>query len=276
MNGNHFAGTGKLLKFYLRRDRIILPIWILLPVILIMGQISFTKAMPDWQMFLDELSESPVTASSTFGHMNALWASAIVKLGNQEAFIAILIYMLGLMGGLSIFAITAVQRLWREEKDHYTEMVLSRPVSRVKWMGSHMAVAFAGSVFVLFSLGTATGLGWSIVAGEFSHFPRVLAMSISKTPSVWTIIGIAGLLYGWLLRIGSVLNWLILGAWIFTEMLWEVGIVGWSTMLWTPFAYAHYIFPIHELPIVPLLMLIVFAAAFTWLGIIGFKHRSIG
>ncbi|MGB4461900.1 MAG: hypothetical protein WBI77_05800, partial [Tepidanaerobacteraceae bacterium] len=104
MNGNHFAGTGKLLKFYLRRDRIILPIWILLPVILIMGQISFTKAMPDWQMFLDELSESPVTASSTFGHMNALWASAIVKLGNQEAFIAILIYMLGLMGGLSIFA----------------------------------------------------------------------------------------------------------------------------------------------------------------------------
>ena len=48
MNGNHFAGTGKLLKFYLRRDRIILPIWILLPVILIMGQISFTKAMPDW------------------------------------------------------------------------------------------------------------------------------------------------------------------------------------------------------------------------------------
>ena len=44
MNGNHFAGTGKLLKFYLRRDRIILPIWILLPVTLIMGgQISFTK-----------------------------------------------------------------------------------------------------------------------------------------------------------------------------------------------------------------------------------------
>lgn len=214
--------------------------------------------------------------SSTFGHMNALWASAIVKLGNQEAFIAILIYMLGLMGGLSIFAITAVQRLWREEKDHYTEMVLSRPVSRVKWMGSYMAVAFAGSVFILFSLGTATGLGWSIVAGEFSHFPRVLAMSLSKAPSVWTIIGIAGLLYGWLPRIGSILNWLILGAWIFTEMLWEVGIVGWSTMLWTPFAYAHYIFPIHELPIVPLLMLIVFAAAFTWLGIIGFKHRSIG
>lgn len=37
--------------------------------------------------------------SSTFAHMDTLWASAIVELGNQEGFIAILIYILGLMGG---------------------------------------------------------------------------------------------------------------------------------------------------------------------------------
>lgn len=109
--------------------------------------------------------------SSTFGHMNALWASAIVKLGNQEAFIAILIYMLGLMGGLSIFAITAVQRLWREEKDHYTEMVLSRPVSRVKWMGSYMAVAFAGSVFILFSTRDSYRPRMEHCCGRVQSFP---------------------------------------------------------------------------------------------------------
>lgn len=531
MKGNHFVGTSKLLKLYLRRDRIIMPIWILLPVFLIRGQISFTKAMPDWQMFLAELSESPVTSailgpivplsiegailwrglvqasiavmfgaaltmirhtrteeasgrnelilgrpvgryanltaaliiscggnmlaglltvgvlmgngfagmgsllagltlvasgcvfagvgglcaqifensasarggvfgvymltmvamvlnnigggvtywawlapeawfritipfgenkawtllvfivffallmmfsymllvrrdmgaglipqkegsantsprfnspfilawkqqkgsilvwamgmawlggimsmgtpsiseaiSFTFGHMNALWASAIVELGNQEAFIAILIYMLGLMGGLSIFAITAVQRLRREEKEHYAEMVLSRPVSRIKWMGSYMAVAFVGSVLILLVLGTATGLGWSIVAGEFSHFPRVLAMSLSKIPSVWTIIGIAALLYGWIPRIGSILNWLILGVFIFIEMLWEVGIVGWSAMQWTYFAYAHYSIPIQELSTMSLIVLTVIAVALTWLGLIGFKRRSI-
>ena len=89
-------------------------------------------------------------AISSTGHMNALWAS-IVKLGNQEAFHCHSnLHVRPDGGGLSIFAITAVQRLWREEKDHYTEMVLSRPVSRVKWMGSYMAVAFAGSVFILF------------------------------------------------------------------------------------------------------------------------------
>jgi ABC-2 type transport system permease protein len=214
--------------------------------------------------------------SSTFAHMNALWASAIVKLGNQEAFMAILIYMLGLMGGLSVFAITTVQRLRQEEKEHYAEMVLSRPVSRVKWMGSYLAVAFAGSALILLALGLASGLGWSVAAGDFSHFLRVVGMSLSKIPSVWTMIGIAALLYGWLPRIGSVLNWLILGAWIFIEMLWEAGIAEWSAMQWTPFAYAHYIIPIQELPLVPLIVLTVIAAALTWLGGIGLRRRSIG
>lgn len=213
--------------------------------------------------------------SSTFAHMDTSWASAIVKLGNQEGFIAILIYILGLMGGLSLFAITAVQRLRHEEKEHYAEMVLSRSVSRFKWMVSYLVVAFAGSAFILLIFGLASGLGWSVATGEFSHLPRVLGMSLSKIPSVWTIIGIAALLYGWLPRMASILNWLILGVFILIEMLWEVGIVEWSAMQWTPFAYAHYIIPIHELKIVPLIMLIVMAAALTWLGVIGFRRRSI-
>jgi ABC-2 type transport system permease protein len=214
--------------------------------------------------------------SSSFAHMDTEWASAIVKLGNQEGFMAILIYMLGLMGGLSVFAITVVQRLRREEKEHYAEMVLSRPVSCSNWMVSYLAVAFAGSALILLVLGLASGLGWSVASGEFSHFLRVLGMSLSKIPPVWTIIGIAALLYGWIPRIGSILNWLILGIFIFIEMLWEVGIVGWSAMQWTYFAYAHYSIPIHELSIVPLIVLTVIAAALTWLGVIGFKRRSIG
>jgi ABC-2 type transport system permease protein len=214
--------------------------------------------------------------SSTFAHTDTAWASAIVKLGNQEGFMALLIYMLGLMGGLSVFAITAVQRLRQEEKGHYAEMLLSRPVSRVKWMGSHLTVAFAGSALILLALGLASGLGWSIAAGEFSHFPRVLGMSLSKIPSVWSFIGIAALLYGWLPRIASVLNWLILGTFIFIEMLWEPGIVGWSALQWTPFAYAHYSIPIDELPIVPLLLLTVLAMTLTGFGFMGFKRRNIG
>ncbi|MGI6746903.1 MAG: ABC transporter permease [Anaerovoracaceae bacterium] len=213
--------------------------------------------------------------SSILAQMNE-WGIAMAKLGNQEAFIATLIYILGLMAGLSVFAITTVQSLRKEEKEHYVEMILSRPVSRSKWMGSYLAVAFLGSALILLALGLASGLGWRIAAGEFSHLPRVLGMSLSKIPPVWTFIGIAALLYGWLPRIASVINWLILGVFIFIEMLWEVGIVGWSALQWTPFAYAHYSIPINELSIMPLIVLTIIAAALTWLGVIGFKRRSIG
>lgn len=212
--------------------------------------------------------------SSTFAQMNT-WGAAMAKLGNQEGFIAILIYILGLMGGLSVFAVTTVQCLRQEEKEHYAEIVLSRPVSRFKWMGGYLSPAFAGSALILLALGLASGLGWSIAAGDFSHFPRVLAMSLSKIPPVWVIVGIAALLYGWLPRIASVLNWLILGVFILIEMLWEVGIVGWSALRLTPFAYAHYSIPVYELSIIPLLVLTGIAAVFTWLGFIGFKRRSL-
>jgi ABC-2 type transport system permease protein len=212
--------------------------------------------------------------SSTLARMNT-WGAAVARLGNQQAFIAILIYILGLMGGLSVFAITKVQSLRREEKEHFAEMVLSRPVSRVKWMGSYLAAIFAGSALILLVLGLASGLGWSAAVGEFGQFPRVLAMSLSKIPSVWTIIGIAALLYGWLPRIASVLNWLILGVFIFIEMLWEVGMVGWSALQWTPFAYAHYSIPINELSIAPLVMLTVIAMTLTGIGLWRFNNRSI-
>jgi len=59
-------------------------------------------------------------------------------------------------------------------------------------------------------------------------------------------------------------------------MLWEVGIVGWSALQLTPFAYAHYSIPIHELSIMPLILLTFIAAALSGLGLWGFNSRSIG
>jgi ABC-2 type transport system permease protein len=88
-------------------------------------------------------------------------------------------------------------------------------------------------------------------------------------------MGISALLYGWVPRIAVLLNWVILGVFIFLEMLWEVGIVGWSTMQWTPFAYAHYSIPIDALAIAPLMVLTLAAAALTGLGLLGFKRRSL-
>ena len=213
--------------------------------------------------------------SETFSQMNT-WSLAVAKLGNQESFMAVLIYILGLMGGLSVYGITSVQRMREEEKEDYAEMVLSKPVSRFGWMGSNLVIAFVGSIIILLSLGLASGIGWSIASGDSSHILRVLLMSISKIPSVWAIIGLAALLYGWLPRLGVFLNWLILAGFIFVEMLWEAGIVGWSALKMTPFAYSHYSIPIGEIHVLPLIVLTAIAAALVGLGILGFNRREIG
>jgi ABC-2 type transport system permease protein len=61
MKGNNFTETKKLLKFFIRRDRFILPVWALLPMVLLSGQVSFVDAMENWKEFITELSSSPLT-----------------------------------------------------------------------------------------------------------------------------------------------------------------------------------------------------------------------
>lgn len=203
------------------------------------------------------------------------WGSAMMKIGNQEGFIALSVYILGLMGGLSVFVLTFVQSMRGEENEGYVEILLSKPVSRSKWMGSYLAVAFAGSAIILLAFGIISGSGWSIGSGNLEPLFRVTAMSLSKIPSVWIIIGIAAFLYGWLPRLASFLGWVIWGVFVLVEMLWEAGIVGWYAMKWTPFAYVHYSIPIDELSVISLVLLTVIAVIFTLLGLIGFKRRSI-
>lgn len=203
------------------------------------------------------------------------WAATMQNLGNQEGFIAALIYILGLIAGLSVFAISGVLSLKEQEKEHYAELVLSRAVSRGRWMASYLAVVFIGSALILLSLGISTGLGWSIAAGDFSYLIRVLGMSLSKLPSVWMIVSVSAMLYGWVPRFSGILSWMILGIFILVEMMWEAGLVGLSVLKLTPFAYAHYTIPIEKVAIFPLIALILISILTVWVGIKGFSKRSI-
>lgn len=203
------------------------------------------------------------------------WAAIMQKVGNQEGFVAALIYILGLMAGLSVYAISGVLSLKEQEERQHTEMVLSRAVSRERWMASYLLVVLIGSVLILLSLGLSTGLGWSIAAGNFRYLIRALVMSLSKLPSLWVIAGITAMFYGWLPRLSAILSWIILGIFILIEMMWEVGLVEWSVLKLTPFAYAHYTIPIQDIVISPLLVLILTSILLTVIGIKGFTKRSI-
>lgn len=78
-----------------------------------------------------------------------------------------------------------------------------------------------------------TGLGRGLIEGDMSLLTHTLIMSLSKIPSVWVIIGITALFYGWLPRFAFILSWIVLAVFIIIEMFWEVGLVSWSKMKFT-------------------------------------------
>lgn len=203
------------------------------------------------------------------------WAETMSKMGNREGFISVTIYILGLMAGTSVYGISVVLNLKREESEHFAEFLLAYPVSRLKLMSSYLVMAYAGSAIILLVLGTAVGLGWGYASKDMWLVSKTLVMSLTKIPSVWVIIGIAALLHGWLPRVSAVLSWCMLGLFIIIEMLWEAGIVGWSVMKLTPFGYSHYSIPTDELSVLSLSLLVLLSVAFTFAGFIGFKRRNL-
>jgi ABC-2 type transport system permease protein len=115
----------------------------------------------------------------------------LLRLGSREAFIAVLIYIISLMTGVTVYAIATVLRLRQEETENLAELLLAKPVSRIEWMSSHLVIAFTGSLILQLILGLAVGLGWGLTIDDMGGvLPRVLGMSLSKVPVIWTMAGL--------------------------------------------------------------------------------------
>jgi len=206
----------------------------------------------------------------------ASWGPAMAKLGNQEGMVALWIYMLGLMGGGAILAVSMMLGLKSDESVGYTEMMLAKPISRERYLRSFVGMAFLYTAAVLVVLGLATGIGWGTVTGDGAFLLKTLLMAITKIPSLWLIVGFAAFLYGVAPKLQTVLSFLLIGGLIVLEMFWEAGLVPWEALAPTPFGIAHYSIPIGELNILPLLIALILAVGLSWLGIAGFKKRNIG
>ncbi|MEL7565636.1 MAG: hypothetical protein AAGU27_12210 [Dehalobacterium sp.] len=236
-----------------------------------------------WSLFIAFLGISVgVIAPNIADQMNemlaafASWGPAMAKLGNQEGLVAISIYMLGLMGGGSILAISLMQGLRRDESAGYTEMMLAKPISRERYMRSFIGMVFLYTAAVLAALGLSTGIGWSAVTGDSAFILKTLGMALTKIPSLWLIVGFAAFLYGVAPKLQTVLSSLLVGGLIVLEMFWEVGLLPWEVLAPTPFGIAHYSVPIGELRVFPLIIALIVAVGLAWLGVVGFKKRNIG
>ncbi|MFJ2783337.1 ABC transporter permease [Streptomyces sp. NPDC093249] len=123
---------------------------------------------------------------------NARTREIIARMGGQtaltSAFLATFVSLLGMVAAL--FAVGAVLRAHGEETSGRAEPLLAGPLGRLRWAAGHLVVAFGGSAVVL-ALG---GLGLALSYGR--DLGPLLGASLVQLPAVWTLAGLAVLLWG--------------------------------------------------------------------------------
>jgi ABC-2 type transport system permease protein len=172
------------------------------------------------------------------------------------------------------FAVQSVQRLPSEESTLHAEYVLATPVSRHRWMASHVAVTLGGSALVMLAAGLGVAVPYAVVAGDASQIPRLTGAALAYLPSVWLLAGVAIALYGLASRAMS-------AAWFVLALCVVIGFVGGVLKLpsWvmdlSPFQQTPRL-PAADLAIAPLLGLLGIATILVVAGFGALRWRDIG
>jgi ABC-2 type transport system permease protein len=162
-----------------------------------------------------------------------------------------------------------------EEKEIRSELILATPVSRTKYLGGYVIIAFASSVILQLSTAIGLWLSGTAVLDNPADMPLgdLLAANLVYLPALWVIIGIAVFLIGFAPKASGFI-WAVYGAVFF------IGFIGrtpafpdWFPKL-TPYGYIPQL-PMEEANFLALGILTAIAAALTTAGFFFYNKRDI-
>jgi ABC-2 type transport system permease protein len=169
-----------------------------------------------------------------------------------------------------------------EEIDGRAEGILSRSVSRVKYLAGYVIITFVMSILV--QLCTALGLYGAAATTEANPFvlEKLLAANFAYLPAMWLMAGLAVLIVGLFPKAGGVV-WGYYGFICFMALIGNIPdlLPEWVANL-SPFSFIPAVrvtnfdlFPAPESSIVPLFVLFGIAAVLTAAGFIGYRKRDM-
>ncbi|WNV88689.1 ABC transporter permease [Umezawaea sp. Da 62-37] len=199
----------------------------------------------------------------------------VAKLGGTDAitdaFISAEMGIIGLIA--SIYGIQAALRLRSEETGQRAEPLLAAAVSRTGWAWSHLVVALGGSALLLAAAGAGAGLSHGSASGDMSRFGPVFVSAILQLPAAWVLTGIVVLAFGAAPRL-VVAGWVALVVFLLLGQLGPLlGLDQWAMDL-SPFTHIPR-FPAGDIDPVPLVWLVLIAAALVATGLAAFRRRDI-
>jgi ABC-2 type transport system permease protein len=199
----------------------------------------------------------------------------IAELGGKGALVdSYLAAMMGIAGIIAAaYGVQAASYPHSEESAGRAETLLATPVSRTRWMVSHLPIALAGTALLLVIVGSAAGASYAGQAGDWSQFGRVLAGALVDIPAAWVLVGLVAAGFGLVPRI-PVFGWGLFTAFI---LLGEVGpllkLNHWAMDV-SPFAHVPHL-PGGPVGALPLLALLAVALLGTIVGLASFRRRDV-
>ncbi|MER6998527.1 ABC transporter permease [Streptomyces sp. NPDC000410] len=185
--------------------------------------------------------------------------------GLADAFLATMVGMFGMIAAL--YAVGAVLRMHSEETSQRAEPVLANAVGRLRWASGHLIIAFGGATVLML----LSGVGLAI--GHGSGLGAVLGATLVQIPAIWTLAGLAMLLYGAFPKATT-------AAWGLAGLSLALGWIGPALDLpqaaldLSPFGHLPKL-PGPEMNWPPVLLLTALAAALVTAGLAGLRRRDV-
>jgi ABC-2 type transport system permease protein len=173
------------------------------------------------------------------------------------------------------YGVIATLRARGEETSGRAEPVLATATSRAAWLGSHLAVAAAGSTLVLVAAGLGQGIAYAMTVSDAGQVPRMVGVALTYLPAVLLVASVAVLSIGWLPSAAAVI------AWTAVAYCAVIGLFADSFNLpeWlqrgSPFAHTPQA-PLDTVGATPLLILGIVTAALAASGYAGLRQRDLG
>ena len=206
---------------------------------------------------------------------NPQFLQLITQIANSNPVDSYFTFVFAFLGIVfAVYAILATSKLWSQESQKYSEMLLTNSVSRSKWAVSNLIFAVLGPAVVIILFSLALGLAYGFSSGNISiDLTRIVVASLAYLPAVWILTGITMLLFGLIPRLTS-LSWAALGLFLLIDLLGQF------------FDFDEWILNLSPFTHVPKLLagdtvntslgwLFILAAVLIIVGVMGYRRRDI-
>ncbi len=206
------------------------------------------------------------------GFMTGSASDILRKLGGVGAFNDVYLTLVAGMGafGAAAFGVSALMRLRSEEASGHMESLLATPVTRDRFLASHLVVGFAGATLLVALLGAT--MAAAHLTGS-TGFWREASPALAYLPAIWVMTASVAVVVAWLPR-ADWLGWgLLAGVIVLGELGSLIGLPEWTLKI-SPFAHAPKI-PVEPMAWTPEFVLSAIAVVLLGCAVVGFRRRDM-